>query len=571
VTPAAPFLSPRPPRAARPLAVLLGVFLVVAPSLVPPARADEAAFLRAWQSITGAELAKHVEELASDAYGGRDPGTPGEEKTLAYLQKAFAAAGAKPGMPDGGWLQEVTLVRSRQTGTPRVSVKGPKGKDVLVPGQDVVVRSGRPTPGGTLAGVPIVFAGFGITAPEERWDDYAGADVRGAAVLLLRGEPADSADTTLFQGRTLTTHGMPQTKSRNAGRHGARVSMLVHTDASAGHPWSILAGGGLGSQIFLADSVGAPSVEAGVHISEPSIRRLVARLGENFDSLVAEAKRPGFHARPLRGSLDLTFAAATKPLVSYNVIAKFEGAGAPDEAVLFTGHWDHVGTNGALAPDSVFNGAIDNATGTAGLLEMAQAFATLPKPLRRTVYLVATTCEEKGLLGSEYLSRHPIVPLSKIAAVINLDALFPWGTYRRMVVPGFGSSEVEDVLAQAARRVDRFLVGDDQPEAGAYYRSDHYPFAEKGVPAVFAVGNPLEEEMAPGTALSKRVTDYMNNGYHKVGDEYDAATWDMRGIEEDVRVLFETGYRIADDTRFPNWRWGSEFRAKRDAMMTTAR
>ncbi len=533
------------------------------------AHADDVAFLRAWESIRGDELAKHVEELGSDAYLGRAPGTAGETKTLAYLTAAFEQAGAKPGAEGGGWLQDVPLVEVRPVaGSQRFGVRGPHGKDKFVPSKEVVVRNGRPSTGITLEDVPIVFAGYGITAAEESWDDYAGVDVEGAAVILLRGEPADSGDSTLFRGLALTTHGMPQTKAKNAGRHGARVSILVHTDTSAGHPWSLLAGGGMGSQIVLADDANVSKLDAVVHISEPAIRRLLSRLGQNFDSLAAAAKRRGFRAHRLGGTVEVSLAATTRTLTSHNVIAKFPGRTAPDEAVIFTGHWDHVGTTSVpVQGDSIFNGAVDNATGTSGLLEIAQAFATLPQPTRRTVYLVATTSEEKGLLGSEYLSRHPIVPLSKIAAVINLDALFPYGTYRMMVVPGFGSSDIEDVLAVAARRVDRVLVGDDQPQAGAFYRSDHYPFAEKGVPAVFAVGNPTPEAMEADTTMQNRFTNYMQNGYHHVGDHYDAATWDMRGIEEDVRVLFETGYRIAEDTRFPNWRWESEFRAKRDAMM----
>jgi Zn-dependent M28 family amino/carboxypeptidase len=534
--------------------------------------ADEVAFLRSWESIRGDALGKHVEELASDAYLGRAPGTEGETKTLAYVQDAFEEAGAKPGAPGGGWLQDVPLVEVRPVaGSQRFSMKGPRGKDTFEIAKEVVVRNGRPSTGATLSGLPLVFAGYGITAPEEKWDDYAGADVAGAAVILIRAEPADSSDSTLFQGKALTTHGMPQAKSKNAGRHGAKVAIVVHTDASAGHPWSLIAGGGMGSQIVLADDANESKVDAVVHISEPAIRRLLSRLGQNFDSLSAAARRRGFRAKRLAGSVDVSFAATTRTLTSHNVIAKVEGKIAPDEAVVYTGHWDHVGTRPSSAgPDSIFNGAIDNATGTSGVLEIARAFASLREPVRRTVYFVATTSEEKGLLGSEYLSRHPVVPLSKIAAVINLDALFPYGTYRMMVVPGFGSSEIEDVLAQAARRVDRVLVGDDQPEQGAFYRSDHYPFAEKGVPAVFAVGNPTPEAMAADTTMQNHFTNYMQNGYHHVGDEYDAKIWDMRGIEEDVRVLFETGYRIADDSRFPNWRWGSEFRAKRDAMMNAA-
>jgi hypothetical protein len=557
-------MSPVPKLAACTVAVL-----ALSAAVAARAGADEAAFLEAWRSIRGDALARHVEELASDDYRGRAPGTPGETKTLEYLQRQFADAGMKPGAPDGTWLQPVPLVEVRAVpGSSQAVVRGPRGKETLQIGEEAVVRSGRPGTGASLRDVPLVFAGYGISAPEEKWDDYAGADVRGAAVILLRAEPADSSDTTLFKGRALTTHGMPQSKSKNAAAHGARVTFIVHTDASAGHPWSLIANGGMGSQIYLAEDAQQSKLEASVHISEPAVRKLLSRLGQDFDSLCAAARRRGFRARPLGATADVAIAATTRTLTSHNVIAKLEGSGAPDEAVIYTGHWDHVGTSAAQSPDSIFNGAVDNASGTAGLIEIARAFASLPTPPRRSVYVVATTCEEKGLLGSEYLSRHPLIPLAKTAAVVNLDALFPFDSYRGMAVPGFGASEIEDVLAAAARRVDRVLLPDDQPEVGAYFRSDHYPFAEKGVPAVFAVGNPLPSELVPGTKVYDRFMQYMQAGYHHVDDEYDAATWDMRGIEEDVRVLFETGYRIADDSRFPNWRWGSEFRAKRDAMMS---
>jgi Zn-dependent M28 family amino/carboxypeptidase len=349
------------------------------------------------------------------------------------------------------------------------------------------------------------------------------------------------------------------------------MSLTVHTDSSAGHPWSVMSGGGLGTkQMFLAEDARREALEAGVHLNEANARALVARAGHDFDDLVAQARRPGFKPIRLGTTVSLAFKAKSREILSHNVIAKIEGTGAPDEAVVYTAHWDHVGTNPAIKGDNIFNGAVDNATGTAALIELADAFAALSSRPRRTVYFVATTAEEKGLLGSEYLSRHPMIPLANIVAVLNMDALFPFGSYHGMAVPALGSSEVEDVLADAARRLDRVLLPDDQPQAGAYYRSDHYPFAEKGVPAVFAVGNPTDADLAADTTISGRFTWYMQGGYHKPADEYDAATWKMDGIEGDVRVYFEMDYRLAQDTRFPNWRYGNQFRALRDAMRAPA-
>jgi hypothetical protein len=540
-------------------------------ALATPAAAAEPSFLEAWRGITGAGIARHVETLASDAYGGREPGTAGEDSTLAYLERAFAAAGAGP-WSAAGYRHAVPLAEVTATGPAKFTVRDAKGRWSPRVGEQFVARFGRPIEAIELEDVPLVFAGFGVTAPEYGWDDYGDSKLDGAAVLLLRGEPGDPRDTTTFLGPGITTHALPQNKAKNAARHGARLGVTVHTDSSAGHPWSTIGGGGLGrTQMFLAEDVGGDALDGSVHLSEPAARELLRRAGHDLDALVEAARRPGFRPIPLGTTLALSARARTRAFTSHNMIARLEGRSAPDECVIYTAHWDHVGTNPSLpGEDKIFNGAVDNASGTAGLIELARAFAALPERPRRTVLFVATTCEEKGLIGSEYLSRHPVMPLANTAAVINLDALFPFGSYRGMAVPGFGASEIEDVLAEAARRVDRVLLPDDQPQAGAYYRSDHWPFAEKGVPAVFAVGNPLPATMEADTAMAARFTWYMRSGYHKVGDEYDAATWDMRGLEEDVRVLFETGWRIADDDRWPNWRWGNPFRAKRDAMRAAA-
>ena len=547
---------------------LLTVFVLAA---AIPAHAGEKAFLDAWHGITGQDLGADIEVLASDRFGGREPGSAGEDSTLAYLEAQFARMGVGP-YAASGYRQPVPLAEVTATGTGRLTIRDAKGRWQPIAGKEFVARFGRPIETIELEDVPLVFAGFGVTAPEYGWDDYGDRKVDGAAVLLLRGEPGDPADSTTFLGLGITTHALPQNKAKNAARHGARMTITVHTDSSAGHPWSTIGGGGLGrTQMFLAEDVGGDAVDGSVHLSEPAVRELLRRSGHTLEELVAAARTPGFRPMPLGTTIALSHRATTRQLVSHNVIGRIEGREAPDECVVYTAHWDHVGTNPSLpGDDKIFNGAVDNASGTAGLLEIARAFASLPERPKRTVLFVATTCEEKGLIGSEHLSRHPVMPLAQTVGVINLDALFPFGSYRGMAVPGFGASEIEDVLETAARRVDRVLLPDDQPQVGAYYRSDHWPFAEKGVPAVFAVGNPRPEDFAADSVVTARFTWYMRSGYHKVADEYDAATWDMRGIEEDVRVLFETGYRLADDRRWPNWRWGNPFRARRDAMRAAA-
>ncbi|MGH7726688.1 MAG: M28 family peptidase [Candidatus Eiseniibacteriota bacterium] len=555
---------------AAPALVALAVVALTAVTFMTvalPAGADDAAFLEAWRSIEAGDLARHIEVLASDAYEGREPGTEGEEKTLRYLEDAFRAAGAGPGSGES-YLQRVPLTELRRNGPAAFSYRDRRGRTALAFEKDFVTLAGRPGHGTGFADLPLVFAGYGIVAPEYGWNDYGSLDLAGCAVLLLRGEPGSPDDSVLFRGRALTVHGMAQSKYEDAARRGARAAVVVHTDSSAGYPWSVMSGGALGTaQMFLAAGDRDPKLELVVHITETAARKLFERTGLDFDRAVAEARRPGFRARRTELSVSGTYASVRREIVSHNVIARIEGSGAPDECVIYTGHWDHVGKNDALPGDKIFNGAVDNATGTAALLELAQAFASLPSRPRRTVFLVATTAEEKGLLGSAYLAQNPPAPLERIVGVLNLDALFPFGPFNAMTVTGFGSSELEDVLAVAARRIDRVLQDDSSPEAGAYYRSDHYPFAKRGVPALFAVGGPRNEELTPESPLYERFADYMANGYHKPGDEYDAATWDLAGVEGDVRAYFETGFRLADDDRFPNWRYGNEFRALRDRMM----
>ncbi len=519
-------------------------------------------------SIRAEDLARHIEVLASDAFEGREPGTAGEEKTLAYLVDAFRRCGAAPGMPDG-YLQEVPLVEAERTGTPHFSVAGGKKKSPkFVFEEDFVALAGRPIEEVDLRDVPLVFVGHGISADEFGWDDYRGASVQGAAVVLLRGEP--SADSTLYRGRALTVHGLSSTKYENAARRGARAAVVVHTEASAGYPWSVMSGGGLGRSQHFLESRGEPELELVVHANEAAVRRLFDAAGLDFDTAAANAGRAGFAAAPLGLKANASAAYTNRRIRSHNVVAKVVGREAPDECILYTGHWDHVGRNDALEGDTIFNGAVDNATGTAGILELAEAFASVKTAPRRTVYFVATTAEEKGLLGSEFLARNPVRPLAETVAVINLDALFPFGSYGAMTVTALGSSEIEDVLAEAAAKAGRILQDDGSPEAGAFYRSDHYPFAKRGVPALFAVGNPLPDEAPEGSAMAARFAAYLADGYHKPADEYDPETWDLSGVETDVRTFFETGWRLAEDVRFPNWRYGNEFRALRDRMRSGA-
>ncbi len=523
-------------------------------------------FDSAYASITRAELARHIETLASDAFEGREPGTEGERKTIEYLRAAFAAAGAAPGV-GGSYFQEVPLLEMRRDRDPILELVHGGKSERLKLNRDFVAFAGGATAAVSITAADLVFVGYGITAPEQGWDDYAGVDVRGKVVVALRGEPSRTDNAPgFFKGVELTRHGIQPSKYETAAAHGARGVILIHTDKSAGYPWSVLTGGGVGSaQQFIDDGTAKPKLEIVVHVPEGVGDRLLKASSQGLDEATRRANTPGFRAFALPQRATAGYVSRVRKIRSKNVVAMIRGSSAPEECVVYTAHWDHIGRNDQLKGDQIFNGAVDNATGTSALIELAQAYAKLPRAPRRSVIFIATTAEEKGLLGAEYHADHPVCALPKTAAVLNLDAHFPFGAFDAMTVPGLGASEVETVLAKAAARLGRVLQPDSEPQAGAYYRSDHYPFAKRGVPAIFAVGTP-RDTVSENDPVMKRFVDYVTTKYHKVTDEYDAATWDLRGVEDDVKVYFETGLTIANDTRFPNWFDGNEFRSIRDVM-----
>jgi Zn-dependent M28 family amino/carboxypeptidase len=528
-------------------------------------RDPDADLLRAWGAIRGDAIAEHVRVLASDEYEGRAPGTPGEERTLAYVRSAFTAAGLAPG-GEHGYDQDVPLVQTTLRGHPRLALRirghslTPAFRDGFVP------RLARPAAHVAIQGSALVFAGYGTVAPEYAWDDYAGVSLAGSTVILLYGDPGTgSRDSTIFAGAFGTRHAVSTSKYAEAARRGARAAIVVHTEESAGYPWSLLAGGGLGaSQHFLAEEGVEAGLDAVIHVSEPVARSIFAAAGLDFDKEIRAASSRGFRARPIEGTMAITLDADVKRITSHNLIGLVPGTEAPDEAVVVMAHWDHMGRDSTRQGDQIFNGAVDNATGVGALLEIARAFHAMPRAPRRTVVLVATTAEERGLLGSEYLARHPVRPLAKTAAAVAIDALFPYGAYDHMSVTGFGNSELEDVLATAAARVGRKLQDDGAPQLGAFYRADNYPFCKRGVPGFLAVGGPANTRTPEQDPETAAMMSYVQTKYHQVTDEYDPATWKMEGIEQDARVLFEFTWRVADDTRFPNWRWSSPFRALGD-------
>jgi Zn-dependent M28 family amino/carboxypeptidase len=561
----------RSPRAARGWAAAVTYFLIATlGSAETNGSVEDAA-----GQIKGSTIAGHVRILASDEFEGRAPGTRGEALTLTYVEKQFRSVGLKPGA-GASYRQPVPFIESKLTAEPRLIVYPAAQSQMNTPApisfmnkKDFVAQLGRPLTRIAIHGASLVFAGFGATAPEFGWDDYAGTDVRGKIVVLLRGDPGTATgDAALFGGRNATRHSVTSEKIRNAAAHGARGVIIIHDD-SAGYPWAVLSEGGLGhSQFFLKPEKAEPELDAVYFMSEAAGRTLLKAGGLDLDRLRKAATIRGFEAAAVadvRASIALR--ASIQPILSHNLVAVVPGGSDNRQCVYLLAHWDHMGRDPSLKGDQIFNGAVDNATGVGALIEIGRALKALHESPRRTIVLVATTAEERGLLGSEYLARHPVCPLRQTTAAVAIDALFPYGPDTHMTVTGYGNSELEDLLSVSAARYGRKLQDDGQPEAGANYRADHYPFLRRGIPGFLAVGGPGNDAAETNPQVIA-MTDYVLHKYHRPTDEYEADTWDMRGIEGDARILFDFAWRTANDPRSPNWYWRSPLRPLRDTMLS---
>lgn len=525
----------------------------------------------AYHSITGDGLAVHVAELASDAYEGRAPGTPGEAKTIAYLTAAFADAGAEPALADS-YLQPVPLKEVKRTDMGFYLQKD--GVETrFQPMADYVSFTGDGRTNASVEQASVVFVGYGIHAPEQGWDDYQGIDVEGAVVLVMRGEPSREGDDSFFMGRDLTPHYHQDSKAEQAARRGAVGMILIHTQASAGWPWTLLQSGGAGAgQAFIDTTATTAKPQISIQLSEPATRKLLEHAGLDYDELTQAANSaPAGGTRRLELTVSSFFTGEERRFSSPNVIARIAGRSRSDECVIYTAHWDHVGTNPIMAEDPIFNGAVDNATGTAALIELAAAYAALPQAPERSVLFMATTAEEKGLLGAEYYADHPLCAPEKTVGVLNMDSHFPFGSFKALTVPGYGFSGLQAYFERASARIGRTVQPDSNPEVGGYYRNDAYPFAKRGIPAIYAVGSPLDEELTEGSEILNKYIDFVTTKYHKPKDEYDPEAWDMTGIEEDVRIFFDAGLELANSSDFPNWRADLSYRALRDDMMARGR
>ena len=515
-------------------------------------------------SFNADSLKKDIAMLASDSFMGRKPFTEGETKTIDYLQKQFKSIGLEPGNGNS-YVQAVPMVNILATAAPEMQVKSAKGNFTLKAYDDYIIWTDKTDSSISLNNNELVFAGYGVVAPEYNWNDYEGLDVKGKVVMVMVNDPGFwSGDTTLFKGKTMTYYGRWTYKFEEAARQGAKGCLIVHNTKAASYPFSVQQKSFNTSRLQL-DNRGKDMKNCDVigWVTETTANRLFKEAG--FDStLLVKANKRGFKAVPL--NLQLTTSMKVKATYdkSYNVIGKITGSKRPDEVVVYSAHWDHLGIGRPDASgDSIYNGALDNATGTAGLLELARAFKSLKTKPERTIVILCVTAEEQGLLGSKYYAENPVYPANKTAANINMDGLNRFGKTKDIIVIGEGQSDLEDYLKEEVEKKGGYISFDTHPEAGSYYRSDHFNFAKVGIPALYT-GSGIDV-IGKGKEYGQKIEDdYTDHNYHQPSDNYNADTWTMEGAISDLQLLFLVGKRIASQGKWPAWKPSSEFKAIRD-------
>lgn len=514
--------------------------------------------------ITAGLIGQHIQVLASNEFQGRRPFTAGEEKATSYLAAEFKKLGLQPG-PNGTYFQPVPLVEITGTPAATATIAG-NGKTLTLNYRtDYMVLTEREQPSVAVSNSPLVFAGYGVVAPEYGWDDYAALDAKGKTVVVLINDPGNAGnDTALFKGKAMTYYGRWGYKFEEAARHGAAGLLIVHDTKPASYPWTVVQSSFGGSKLFpQTPDHGASKVAMEGWMTLDAAKRLFAAAGQSYDDAYAAANKRGFRPRALGG---LQFSASVRNRItqkaSKNVVAVLPGTARSSEYIVYSAHWDHLGIGPAIAGDSIYNGALDNASGCAGLLAIANGFVRAKQKPGRSVVFLAVTGEEQGLLGSAYYAGHPLFPPASTVANINMDGLLGFGPMRDLTVTGYGQSEMDDYARDAAKEQNRYVLPDQHPETGSFYRSDHFSFAKIGVPALYAKGG-FDSRLRGKAFVEEQRKDYEANRYHQPSDEYDP-NWNLRGAEQDARLLFRVGQRLAGETTFPKWKEGSEFKAIRE-------
>jgi Zn-dependent M28 family amino/carboxypeptidase len=521
---------------------------------------------RALGSIASDNLQADIKVLSSDEFEGRGPSTMGEKKTLRFLKDRFEKLGLLPGNGES-YFQEIPLTEITSKPVADLTVSGGNATSRLRYRDEYVASTMRAIEHSGLDGSEMIFVGYGVVAPEWGWNDYEGVDVRGKTVVMLINDPGfATGNPGLFNGRAMTYYGRWTYKYEEAARQGAAGALIVHETEPAAYPWGVVTNSFTGPQMSFktADkNMSRAAVEGWLTID--AARAIFRQAGRDFDELKAGAAREGFTAVPLGLRASVSLENSIRNVSSSNVLALLPGGGRKDECVIYMAHWDHLGIDTTRSDDPIFNGALDNATGVAGLLELAAAFTKLEKRPSRSILFVSVTCEEQGLLGSEYYAEHPAFPLDRTVAALNMDAMNIYGPMQDITVIGLGNSDLDDYLVDAAGTQGRIVRPDPQPEQGFFFRSDHFSLARRGVPVLYAGGGMDHAVHGPEWTRAQR-DKYTAENYHKPSDEFDPA-WDLSGAVDDLRLLLMVGYRIAGESTFPEWKEGSDFKAAREKYM----
>ena len=530
----------------------------------------------AWGQINSERLLSVIKTLSSDEFAGRAPASKGEELSTNYIESQFKDLGLKPGNPDGTYFQKVPMVGMTVDPNAQLVFTGDSGgeKQGLQYGDDFVAWTVRELPQ-VHVDAEMVFVGYGVVAPEYRWDDFKDMDVKGKVIVVLVNDPPvpdpkdpSKLDEHVFKGKAMTYYGRWTYKYEEAARKGAAGCLIVHQTEPAGYPWGVVKGSNTGEHFnLLMKDKGMSRAGFEGWITYDKAKALFALAGKNFDELEKAAVSQDFKPVPLGVKASLTLHSAIRHIDSKNVVAKLEGSDPAlrDQFVIYTAHWDHLGIGPEVNGDKIYHGAVDNASGVAGLLATAQAFVNVRPQPKRSILFLSVTAEERGLLGSQYYAEHPLYSLTKTAAEINMDGLNVLGRTKDITVIGLGMSTLDEYVKATAAEQGRVVRPDAEPEKGFYYRSDHFNFAKVGVPAldpeagIDFVGKP------EGWGLEKR-NEYTTNDYHKPSDRI-KSDWDMSGAIQDLQLLFSVGYRVADAKALPAWSPGTEFKARRDEMM----
>ncbi len=527
---------------------------------------------KALSTINADDLVKHIQVLSSDEFEGRLPSTMGEKLTLKYLKAEFEKLGLQPGNGDS-WLQEVPLISITADPNMTLDVTRRNGRRTTTLsyeyGGEIMAWTTRVVDGVDVRNSEMVFVGYGIVAPEYDWNDYEGLDVEGKTVIILVNDPGFATkDPELFTGNAMTYYGRWTYKYEEAARQGAAAALIVHETEPAAYGWDVVKGSWSGPQFdMVAEDNNMSRVALEGWITLETAREIFELAGADYDELKAVALQPDFESVPLGVSASISVQNTVEHSTSNNFLALLPGSERADEYVIYMAHWDHLGLDPNLEGDQIYNGALDNATGIAALFSLAKAFKSLDVPPKRSILFMAVTAEEQGLLGSAYYGENPVVPLEKTVAAINIDGLNILGPMKDIIVVGYGASELDDYLTIAAETQDRVVVPDPEAHKGYYYRSDHFSLAKQGVPALYT--DTGDDHVEYGVEWTRKKKDeYTAENYHKPSDEY-SEDWDLSGAVDDIQLWFLVGYTIANESTYPNWKEGSEFKAKRDAMMGT--